>query len=226
VRALESFPVDQGKAQVTESQDTPRVAGSARVDKVISKVISVLSPLVSSSQIEALRRELEKLANSAIDVWNSAQSGELNIVVNQLLDRKHREEWRSQQFDPAPPALDGSELDFDVISKTCPRIIALFPRVVALELAELVNEKSPPGSFPPESDQAPHTIEKCIHPGRGLPEWSSLVVRGKEEREEQKDFLVKAMENAKKEAHNNRRILGHSKRESLNSTMGIPIGRV
>jgi hypothetical protein len=152
-------------------------------------------------QIGALRRDLEKLANSAIDVWNSAQSGESTITVNQWLDRKHREEWRSQQFDPAPPSLDRSEADFDAISRTRPRIIALSPRVVAWEVADLVkDEKSPPGSFPPESDQAPHTIETCIHPGRGLPEWSSLVVRGKAEREEQKDFLVKAMENAKKES--------------------------
>jgi hypothetical protein len=52
------------------------------------------------------------------------------------------------------------------------------------------------------------------------------VVRGKEEREEQKDFLVKAMENAKKEAHSNRRILEHSRRESIYSTAGAPKERV
>jgi hypothetical protein len=151
--ALESLSVDLVKAAVTESQGTSQVAGSARADKVISKVISILFPLVSPSQIEALRRELEKLANSAIDVWNSAQSGELTITVNQLLEREHREEWRSQQFDPALPSLDRGEADFDAISRTRPRIIALFPRVVAYGVADLVkDEKSPPGSFLPESD--------------------------------------------------------------------------
>ena len=93
-------------------------------------------------------------------------------------------------------------------------------------MVELVkDEKSPPGSFLLESDQASRTIETCIHPGRGLPEWSLLVVRGKQEREEQKDFLVKAMENAKKEAHSNRRIVEHSRR--LNKfDIGAPRGRV
>lgn len=202
------------------------MAGSARADRVISKVISVLSPLVGLSQIEAFRRDLDKLAKLAIDVWNNAQkSGELNITVNQLLEREHREEWQSQLFDPAPPSLDRSDADFDAVSRTRPRIIALFPRVVALGVADLVNdEKSPPGSFPPESDQAPRTIETCIHPGRGLPEWCLLVVRGKEEREEQKDYLMKAIENAKKQAHSNRRIIEHSRRESINSTSGAPRG--
>jgi hypothetical protein len=70
-------------------------------------------------------------------------------------------------------------------------------------------------------------IETCIHPGRGLPEWSSLVVRGKEEREERKDYLMKTIiENAKKQAHSNRRILEHSRRASINSTSGAPRGKL
>jgi hypothetical protein len=222
MRALESLPIDQAEAGVTESQGTLRVTGSARADKVISKVLSVLSPLVSPSEIGELRGDLENLANSAINVWNSAQSGELIITVNQLLDHKHREEWRSQQFDPAPPSPNGSEVDFDAISRTRPRIIPLFPRVVAWGVADLgTDEKSLPGSFPPESDQVPYTQESCIHPGRGLPEWSSLVMRGKEEREEQKDLLERAIENAKKEAYTNRRALEHGRRESINSTSGV-----
>jgi hypothetical protein len=198
-----------------------------RADRVISRVISILSPLVSLSQIEALRRDVDKLANSAVDVWNSAQkSGELDIAVNQLLERDHREEWRSLQFDLVASSRGRDEADFDAISKAHPRIITLFPGVVAWRVVDLVNDdKSPPGSFLIESDQAPRNIETCIHPGRGLPERSLLVVRGKEQREEQKDFLVKVVESARKEAYHTRRALEH-RRKSLNSTLGILIGRV
>jgi hypothetical protein len=148
MRALESLPPEQEQARIAESQDISQVVGSARADRVISRVISVLSPLVGLSQIEALRRDLDKLAKSAIDVWNSSQkSGELNITVNQLLEREHREEWRSPQFDPAASSRGQDEADFDAISRTRPRIITLFPRVVASRVVDLVSdEKSPPGA--------------------------------------------------------------------------------
>ncbi|ELR08576.1 hypothetical protein VC83_04071 [Pseudogymnoascus destructans] len=100
------------------------VAQSVRADHVISRVLSVLSPLVSPSQNESLRKDLLTLANSAIDVWNNTQSGELKITVTPLLEREHRKEWRSQLFDP----LDHDEKNLDVISKTHPRIVTLFPQ--------------------------------------------------------------------------------------------------
>ena len=200
MRALESLPPQQEKAHIAESQDIPQVCSSVRAERVISRVISILSPLVDISRIKALQGDLNKVAHAAIDVWDSAQkSGDLNITVSQSLERAHREEWRAPQFDPVAPSRGQDEADFDAISKTRPRIITLFPRVMAWTVVDLVNdEKSPPGSFPRESDQAPHNIETCIHPGKGLPEWSSLVVRGKEQREEQKDFLAKAAEDARK----------------------------
>lgn len=54
MQALESIPPKQEKGCIAESHDISQVAGLARADRVISKVISVLSPLVSLSQIEAL----------------------------------------------------------------------------------------------------------------------------------------------------------------------------
>jgi hypothetical protein len=64
-----------------------------------------------------------------------------------------------------------------------------------------------------------------VDSGIGLPEWSPLVVRGKEDQEERKDYLMKIIENAK-EMHTTRHILEHSRRESLNSISGPVIGRV
>jgi hypothetical protein len=93
------------------------------------------------------------------------------------------------------------------------RIITLFPRIVAWTVGDLVSdEKSLPGSFQRESDQAPYNIETYIHARRGLPEWSSLVVRGEEQHEEQTDFLMKAVEDARKAVY--KRAPEH-KRESV-----------
>jgi hypothetical protein len=70
---------------------------------------------------------------SAINVWENAQNGELKLTANQLLEREHREEWRSQQFDPAPPSTDCGEANFDMIFRTRSRFFTLFLRVVAWE---------------------------------------------------------------------------------------------
>jgi hypothetical protein len=89
---------------------------------------------------------------------------------------------------------------------------------------DLVNDgKSPPGSFVTESVQAPYSIESCIYLGRGLPEWSPLVVRGKEQHGEQVDFLVRAIEDTRKTAYKR---ASENRKESVNSSLGTSIGRV
>ncbi|KAH6668368.1 hypothetical protein B0J14DRAFT_658287 [Halenospora varia] len=213
MQALQSLEANLVTSQVPESKECPHPSGSARADSVISKVFSVLSPLVSSSQTELLRMDLLTLVNSAVDVWDNAQAGGLKITVSPLLDRARREEWRSQQFDPQSPSSGSDEADLELVSRTHPRVFTLFPRVVARGVADPGNhDRGLPGSWPPESDLT------CIHPGVGLPEWSSLVVRGKDEQEEKKEYLIKALENAKKELHSTRRALGHGRRESRGSS--------
>jgi hypothetical protein len=221
MRALQSLRVDSVPPRASEFEECPYPSHSTRADSVISKV-SVLSPLVSSSQNGDLRMDLLKLANSAIDVWNHAQSGGLKIIISPLLERTQREEWRSHQFDPASPSRDCDESNSDVMYRTHPRVFTLFPRVMAREVENPIkHDTGPPGSWPSQ-DQVPRTIETCIHPGRGLPEWSSLVVRGKVEQEERKDYLTKALENAKKELHSTKRIAGQGRRESwASSTLSL-----
>ncbi|KFY94124.1 hypothetical protein V498_04039 [Pseudogymnoascus sp. VKM F-4517 (FW-2822)] len=205
MRALETLPVNPMPPQACP------VTQSVRADHVISKVLSVLSPLVSSSQDESLRKDLLTLTKSAIDVWNNAQSGGLKITVTPLLEPERREEWRSHIFDP----LDHDEKNLDVISRTHPRILTLFPRVIAWETARPVkDDNAVPGSFPLESDHELRTKEMCIHRGTGLPELSPLIVRGKQAQEERNDYFSKVIENAKKNLHNNRRG-SHSRRSSM-----------
>lgn len=207
MRALQSLQVDTVASPVLESKKLPST-GSIRADSVISKVFLSLSPLVSSSQTETLRTDLHAVVHSSADVWNNAQAGGLEITINPLLDRAHREEWRSRQFDPALP-FDGDGPDPDLVSNTYPRVFTLFPRV-----SVRIQDKLPPGSWP-------NSEPTVIHPGVGLPEWSPLVVRGKVDQEEKEDYINKAMANARKEA--SRRVLGHGRRASRgSSTTGPP----
>lgn len=210
MRALKSLPANSMTSPGSESTEYPH---PVRTNSVISKV-SVLSPLVSSSQEESLRVDLVNLVNSAVDVWENGQAGGSKITVTLLLDRAHREEWRSQQFDPS---CEGNEANPDLTSTTRPRIFPLFPRILAPAVGNLVNHGSGlPGSWPADSDLT------IIHPGKGLPEWSALVVRGQAEQEERKDYVEKVLENARKQLQS-RRASGTGRRSSRGSaTSGTP----
>ncbi|KAH7350807.1 hypothetical protein BKA65DRAFT_245204 [Rhexocercosporidium sp. MPI-PUGE-AT-0058] len=206
IRALRSLQDDMSVTPVLEFQKPPST-GSTIADSIISKVFLSLSPLISLSQAETLRMDLHTVLKSSADVWNSAQASGLKISIDPLLDRAYREEWRSQQFDPALPG-DGNGTDPDLASKTHPRVFTLFPRVSAR-----IQENLPPGSYP---DFEP----TVIHPGAGLPEWSSLVVRGKAYQEERKDYIKELLANAMKEA--NMRASGHRRRASKESSTSAP----
>lgn len=216
MRVLQSLPIDllPGASNPTES-----TIPSDRVDCVVSKVFSTLSPLISSSVNASFRTDILELTTTAIDVWNDAHNSELRIIVNPLLHCEDREEWRSQKFDPSLPPKDRDETKQDIISSTHPRIFTLFPRIMAQKVANPVNlSKGLPGGWPGDSELVPRTIETCIHPGRGLPEWSPLVVRGKEEQEQQKVYLLNILETAKREF---RRTSGHGRAGSKGSlTLG------
>jgi hypothetical protein len=225
MRALQSLPADAILPRTSKSKEKEplRLTSSGRAEEVASKVVSVLTPLVSSPQYEDLRVDLLNLAKLATDIWNDAQTGESKIIVYPKLELAYREEWRSRKFDPASLSRDYDESKPDITSKTHPRIFTLFPRIIAQEVAgPIKHDAGPPGSWPPESDQGPRTIETCIHPGIGLPEWSPLVVRGKEEIENTDEYLSKALENAKKELKSNRRLTGHGRRESIASLASTP----
>jgi hypothetical protein len=72
-----------------------------------------------------------------------------------------------------------------------------------------------PGSWP-QSEQETRTFETCINAGRGLPEWSALVVKGEEEEEGNKRYLHEAVEKARKELDARS---GRNKGQSRNGSM-------
>ena len=62
---------------ILESKGPSPVPPSTRAGKAVSKVISILSPLVGPSRVEDFKRDLGMLVNSAMDVSKNAQAGEL-----------------------------------------------------------------------------------------------------------------------------------------------------
>ncbi|KAL5318074.1 hypothetical protein ACEPPN_015178 [Leptodophora sp. 'Broadleaf-Isolate-01'] len=206
IRALQLLQDGTTAPPVLESKKPPST-GSTIAESIISKVFLSLSPLISLSQAETLRTDLHAVVNSSANVWNHAQASGLKITIDPLLDRAYREEWRSQQFDPALPS-DGNGTDPDLASNTHPRVFTLFPRVSAR-----IQEDLPPGSFP-------NFEPTVIYPGVGLPEWSSLVVRGKAYQEEREDYISEALANVMKEA--NMRASGHRRRASRGSSTSGP----
>lgn len=244
MQALQSLPADSTTSGTLDPQNSRQATPSSRADGVVTKVFNVLSPLLSPSQREGLHADLLTLAQPAIDVWNDAQTGELKIIVNLALEPTHREEWRSQMFDPASRSQDhdhdhdhnnnkASNSNPEITSQTRPRIFKLFPRVIAREVVVSPIKRDStglPGSWPGESDaweSAPRkttTRETCIHPGIGLPEWSALVERGRQEQEETDEFLLKVVEDAKKHLHSTRQQTEQRRRESMGSltTSSVP----
>ncbi len=212
MRGLQSLPAHSAPLGSGSSEDLHSTR--SRAESVVFNVLSILSPLVSSSQKGNLRTELLALAALAIEVWSYAQTGELKIILSTSLERTHREEWRSEYFDPELPS-DSDETKLDM-SRTHPRILTLFPRIVAREMVSPVKpDTGLPGSRPGEPDQMPQIIDTRIHPGRGLPEWSPLILRVKEGQEE----LERELMDAKKKWRSH----WHGRRESRGSfTSGPP----
>jgi hypothetical protein len=194
MRALQSLERASPSAPNSTAQDTQV---PSRADTVVSEVLRVLAPLVNPAQSSRFRNEVADLAHSATLIWNCAQTGELKLSVRPTLDLENHLEWRST-FDDETAA--------NTAFSTHPRTFTLFPRVITKEV--ILSDKSPggpPGSWP-ELKQGPLMLETCIHPGTGMLECSSVVIRGKDEgderlleEEEKRKHFEEYIEMAKKE---------------------------
>jgi polyhydroxyalkanoate synthesis regulator phasin len=219
MRGLDSITANSPPAEKSDREEaTQSLNRSGRVEGVVNNVVAVLMPLISASQSDNLNADLLKLAESAIDIWNKAQSGEMEIVVSRELGVAQRKQWRSQKFDTYSPDED------NLVPNSSSQVFTLFPRIVARGVAaQLHTAANPPGSWPSETDHAVRVVETSIHFGIGLPEWSALVQRGKVIQEENKEILSKALESAKKQIHSPKRLSGRGGRDSRGSSMSGPI---
>ena len=195
-----------------QSMSPTSQASSSRAQKFVEDVTNVLSPLITPSQEAVFQKDLLALAESAISMWNSAQTGELEVEVCSDLVRGTRDEWRSPIFDPPE--------ENTISSSTHNRVFVLFPRVMARRLCASTETASPPGSWP-ESEEEPHTEEICIHPGLGVAEWSALVLRGKEEVDDEQRILEQLQESAKRAAKEQiaKKRMGNDKRLSITESV-------
>ena len=217
MQALQSLQASAMSSPNGESREDLRPTVTKTAENIISAVTR-LSPLVNPSQNRSLEGDLLKLINMSVNVWNDAYAGGFKLIVSSSLDRAHREEWRSQQFDPASsPPLHRVGTDPESISNTHPRIFTLFPRIMAHGDVDLVKEdKGPPGSWPKEPEKI------CIHRGVGLPEWSKLVVIGKDEQAKKEEYYSNLMKNADRELRSTRRGSEQGRRVSKGSMSSSP----
>lgn len=183
-RALQSLE----NTVVTDSDSmAQRSLVRSRVDAITTEIYHTLSLLVSATQASQFQTKIRNLASLAVSTWNCAETCELKLSVCPSLSPARQAEWHSE-FD------DKNHLEG--VSSTRSQIFTLFPRVMAREIlmTDADAAEDLPGSWPKVVSQASDT---CIHPGRGLREQSSLVVKGKQEEaerqaeEEEKQRLAK-----------------------------------
>lgn len=114
MRALQDLSATLPPPQSSTTQPTP---SHHCAEVAVEKILSTLSPLVKSLQGENLRNNLLALAQSAMDIWYSAQTDKLHVIVYPILDPGSREEWRSSTLDP--------DTGSDIISSALPRMLSL-----------------------------------------------------------------------------------------------------
>lgn len=202
MRALELLP--GGPIQHLASP-TP----SGRAKNVISKVYSVLSPLLSRSKSRSFAADLGTLTDLAIDVWQTAYTSDYRVQIIPQLDPVKYQEWRSQAFDPT--TMQGT-------NAMPSEIFLLFPRVEATVLSgQTPNSVNPLASAPKDFDRIPIT-EACLHPGKGLPHSSELVLHGVQIQEDINNYI----ENAKREA----RMKRYSGTNNSRKTSSNPVPKI
>jgi hypothetical protein len=164
-----------------------------------SEVMKILSLLVKTSLHSNLRNDLLDLANSAIVVWNTAQTDEREFIVHPTLDPARLEEWRSPIFHKDTTETPGPH----------DTVFVLFPRITALDCSRMADARpvGPPGSWI-ESESQQDVPETCICSGMGLAEWSALVLEGEEEEDERKnEEKRKIVEEKKRKTAEERKML-------------------
>jgi hypothetical protein len=221
MRALESLSSALPPAPTSLSKGTSPPPPPSRAEKFVDVVLSRLSPLVIIQKVPQFRKELLALADSAISVWSFAQSDELKIIANLNLDPARRSEWSSLTFDD-PLSRNRNGTESDIRSATRPRIFTLFPCITSRKVIAAADPAvGPPGSWP-EPERTPRTVEACIHPGIGLSESSALVLRGKEEEAELKEFARQEEEKCREAVNAKRRNGGHGRSGSVVGSISGP----
>jgi hypothetical protein len=186
IRALRSLQPDSPTNSRSISQGSLQPM-SMRASQVLQDIFTKLSPLIIPEQESDLRKDVLELAQATISVWTLVQTDKMKLVVSLNLEPAESSKWRSPDFDPS--SSDDNNSQVDITSSNHPRIFTLFPRVTAQTQSEKVESpQNLPGNWP-ESHQEPGMIEFDIHSGIGLRDCSALVLDGKAEVEEKKNYL-------------------------------------
>jgi hypothetical protein len=181
-----------------------------RAEKFTNNIVKVLSLLLNPKILPALRKDLTRLATSAISLWSIVQGDECELQVHPT-------------FDPA--SFERPEEDINI---TGSRVFVLFPSVTAQICPRIGNAYpvSPPGGWVYPKPEL-QIEEICIHKGVGLPEWDQLVRAGEDEEvqrrrkqeiesnEKKRRELEEEIEELKKPDLGHKRAISYNRRNSV-----------
>ncbi|KAH8684467.1 hypothetical protein BGZ60DRAFT_166619 [Tricladium varicosporioides] len=212
MRALRSL--DSSTLNFTEPSPEGKLVPSGRANSVTQDMMKQLKPLITPAQSREVESALIDITEAAIDVWTFAQTDNLNITANTNLEASSHSLWRSQKYDPLEPLPDDKEGTHST-HLTRPRIFTLFPTVTAIPMSDVTSTSNISSSE--ESQRVcDENRETILHPGIGLPELSTLMIRGKGEKEEFEAMVQGAKLNIRRTIEGSER---NSIRKSGNASM-------
>lgn len=224
IHALKSMSATNTQLQhnLLQKADSPFTIYS-REDKLVEVVLSVLGPLLKTSDLPQFKVDLLQIAKQAISVWTSAQVDERTFIINPTLNQVNKCDWKVAALDYVSLYGDGSSQGVAGSRTRNPTsIFTLFPIITATKQVQMQKEDHrPPGGWPDQDkQQASNTEVTIIHDGLGLSEDSEMVQRGMEEKEELKKMRLEHDELwAKKLVERHR---GHSRNNSTAGTISGP----
>ncbi|OBT62005.1 hypothetical protein VE03_08264 [Pseudogymnoascus sp. 23342-1-I1] len=193
MRALESMSAANTQLRHSLSQTLSATQPiTSREDKLVELVLSVLDPLLDTSNLPQFKADLLQIAKQAISVWTSAQADERTFSINFKLNQENKRDWKIATLDYVPLYADGGIHSVGPRRRIPTSIFTLFPIITATKRVQA--EKSadgPPGSWPSQDQQQALNAEVMIvHDGLGLPQESELVQEGVQEMEEFKKMKL------------------------------------
>lgn len=215
IRALQSMSASDTELQQSplEGQDTAFTI-NIREYKLVKVVLSVLSPLLETSDLPQFKADLQQIAKQAISVWICAQVDERTFIINPTLSQDNKHDWKDAALDYVSLYADGGNSPGASQSRrNSTKIFTLFPIITATKRVQIDKVGlGPPGSWPDQVKlQASNVEGTIIHNGLGLSEDSKMVQRGVEEMEELKRmrldhdelWAIKLVERHKGHSRNN-----------------------
>ncbi|KFY30941.1 hypothetical protein V493_01539 [Pseudogymnoascus sp. VKM F-4281 (FW-2241)] len=225
MRALGSMSAANTELQRNSTQASGTVHTiKSREDKLVESIISVLEPLLGTSDLLQFKADLLQVAKQSVAIWDSAQADERTFTINTTLNQDNKHDWNIAVVDYMSLNSNGSSQGLVPTRRNSTSVFTLFPIITATKSVQLQKEgHGPPGSWPDQDQLQPlHTEVTLVHGGLGLPLESDIVYDGIVEREE---FKKMKQEHDEEWEHKYTRKIaekGHSRNNSVAGNVSGP----